>query len=187
MGGFIKLVVLVLLFLSLSVMAALGYHNFFATPKIAEKEVGPYLLATKRYVGSYSKINPTMKEVENVLKELNVYSTKGAGLYYDDPAQQKESELRSDVGVILEGVDEATIRKIEENLEIKEINRQMAIVVEYPIKSPLSYTLGAMKAYPAISKYWTERGYPDKAEGDFDLEIYDLSEKKIYYIMLVPE
>ena len=113
----------------------LYYHDFFSSPKIVEKEMGPFTIVSKRFAGPYYKVGPTMDEVDAWLRENGVESTKGVGLYYDDPADVKESELRSDVGNIVENVDEETLAKIKEKFEVKEISKTKFAVIEFPIKS----------------------------------------------------
>lgn len=127
--------------LLLVVVGVLSYHGFFSTPEVREKEIGPYLVAVKRFTGSYYKVGPTMTEVDNWLRENGVNSTKGVGLFYDDPAKVPESHRRSAVGNVLEGVDEVTLEKIKEKLELIEIKPSQAVVVDYPIKSPFPICL----------------------------------------------
>jgi hypothetical protein len=117
-----------------------------------------------------------------------VNSTKGVGLFYDNPAKVPESQRRSAVGnVFLEGVDELTLEKIKDKLEVIEIKHSRAVVVEYPIKTPLSYMLAPMKVYQEINRYWTNKGYPPETEGSFSIEIYDVPSKVTTYIMPIPD
>lgn len=180
-----KAILAILALLILAIIGILAYHGFFSTPRVTEKEIGPYTVATKRFMGSYYKVGPTMTEVDNGLKEIGIKATKGVGLFWDDPAKVAENKLRSDVGNILENVDAETLNKIKAKYEIKEIGRIRAVVVEYSMKSMLSYMIAPMKVYPAISKYWNEKGYPKDLES-FSLEIYDLPGKTTLYIMPIP-
>ena len=56
---------------------------------------------------------------------------------------------------------------------------EQSSVVEFPIKSTMSYMIGPMKAYPALSKRMKEKGFIPT----LSLEVYDLPNKKIHYIM----
>lgn len=181
-----KIILILLFSLIILVIGVLAYHDFFVNPQVTEKEMGPYTIAVKRFVGGYYKVGPTMTEVDTWLRSIGVNSTRGVGLYYDDPAKQKENELRSDVGNILEKVDKKILEKIKEKLEVKDIKKQKMVVVKYPIKSPFSYMLGPMKVYPAINKYWQEKKYPMNKEGSFGMEIYDIPGKTTYYLMPIP-
>jgi hypothetical protein len=182
----LKVVFVVFTVLLLIVVAVLSYHGFFSTPEVTEKEIGPYLIAVKRFTGSYYKVGPIMTEVDTWLRENGVNSTKEVGLFYDDPDKVPESQRRSAVGNVLEGVDELTLEKIKEKLEVIEIKPYRAVVVEYPIKTPLSYMLGPMKVYQEINRHWTNKGYPPEAEGSFSIEIYDVPGKVTTYIMVIP-
>jgi hypothetical protein len=53
------------------------------------------------------------------------------------------------------------------------------VVAEFPLKTSLSYMVGAMKAYPVLSKYIAEKNYKVTSS----LEVYDMSAKRIKYIM----
>lgn len=178
----LRALVAFVLFAVLVLGGVLVYHGFFTTPRVAEKEMGPYTVAVKRVAGPYYKVGPTMMEVDAYLRELGLEPTKGIGLFYDDPATVAESDLRSDMGDVLEGVDEEALAKIKEKYEVKDIPAVRSAVVTFPIKSMLSYMIGPMKVYPALSAYWKEKGYATDTEG-YSMELYDVPGKTIYYIM----
>lgn len=186
MKKILKAFLLVVVVLAALIGLTLAYHGFFDKYEVTEKEVGPYMLATKRFVGSYYKVGPTMTEVDTWLRENGVESTKGVGLFYDTPTEVEEDKLRSDVGNVLENVDEEKLIEIKEKYEVKELAKQNAVVVEFPIKSPLSYMLSPMKVYPIISKYWLEKGYPAEGGAGYSMEIYDMTGKKTIYVMPIP-
>jgi len=184
MNIFIKAAIYGLPGLIIVILVILAYHDFFKTPKIEEKEVGPFTIAVKRYIGSYYKVGPTMNEVDKLLRDIGLKPTRGVGLYYDDPAKKDQNKLRSDVGDMIGRVDEKTLEKIKEKLTVKEIEKQRAVVVTFPIKSPLSYMIGPMKVYPAITKYFKEKGYPEYSESKgYGMEIYNIPNKVTLYII----
>ena len=183
MKKFIKISLIILAVFVAAILGVLYYHDFFTSPKLVEKEMGPYTFATKRYVGPYYETGPTMDEVDSFLREMGVESTKGVGLYYDDPDKVAASELRSDVGNVLEGVDEETLSKIKEKFNVIEFEKANSAVVEFPIKSMLSYMIAPMKTYPVISNHWLEKGYREDIEDSFAIEIYDIPAKVSTYIM----
>lgn len=183
----LKIILVVVILLIAMLLGALAYHGFFSKIEITEKEVGPYTFATKRFIGSYYKVGPTMTEVDSWLRENGVMATKGVGLFYDDPVKVAEESLRSDVGNVLDNVDEKTLAKIREKFTVKDIARQKAVVIEFPIKSPLSYMLAPIKVYPMINKYWKDKGYSEMTSGGFSIEIYDIEGKITTYIMPIQE
>ena len=66
-----------------------------------------------------------------------------------------------------------------EGFKVDSVPKGNAVVVELPIKNNISYMIGPIQAYPAISKYMQAKGYKPK----LSLEVYDVPVKKIYYIM----
>jgi len=178
----VKIILLSFFFLGAVILFTLLFHDFFNKPKIEEKEVGPFKAVVKRFIGSYYKVGPTMTEVDGYLRKIGLSSTKGIGIYYDNPGKTSQDKLRSDVGDIIGQVGEPVIKKIRQKYEVKEIERQKAAVVTYPIKSFLSYMLGPMKVYPAIDEYFRKNGYSNYS---FAIEIYDIANKKILYMMPV--
>jgi hypothetical protein len=181
-----KIFLVLLSVITLSVLGTLYYHDFFSSPQVVEKEMGPYTIVTKRFVGAYHKVGPTMDEVDSWLRENGVESTKGVGLYYDDPAETEEIELRSDVGNIVENVNEETLVKIRERFEVKEIPKTESAVIEFPIKSPLSYMIAPIKSYPVLTQHWIEKGYV-VTDSDVGIEIYDIPGRVTSYMFSIPQ
>ena len=97
-----------------------------------------------------------MTKVYEALSGAGITTITGAGVYYDDPAVVTGSELRSDVGAIIDAKD---IGKLVANKDIKitTLTAGTKIVVEFPLKNSLSYMIGPMKAYPAITQYMKEK------------------------------
>jgi hypothetical protein len=175
-------VLIVLVVLSAIVFGILHFHGFFTTPKVSEEKIGPYTIATTKYVGDYSKVSSAMTEIESWLKDRGIPFTKGVGLYHDDPAKVDKNNLRSDVGYILDDFNDETISTIESKYEVSVISKTDAVIAEFPIKSTLSYVIGPMKVYPVINKYFSEKGYA-KNNGGYTIEIYDIPNKTMRFII----
>jgi len=168
-------------------LSILTYHDFFTSPEITEKEVGPYVFVTKRHVGSYYSVNSVMNEVDQSLRQMGLNPTVGVGMYYDDPAKVPADELRSDVGDVVEDLDPETLNKIKETFKVTEFPAQRAVVSTMAIKSPLSYFITPIKAYPALSQHWEQQGYPTEGIDNYaTIELYDIPNKSTTYIMPIP-
>lgn len=155
------------------------YIGFFKKIKIKEKEVGGFKIVGLELTGSYTESGKTMVTVEKKLKKLGVICENGFGIYYDDPKYVPENKCRSFVGNILEEKDFDKITELQlTGLKIDTINTAVAIVIEFPVRNSLSYMIGSMKVYPAISKYMTNKGL----RTTLSMEIYDNSAKKVIYI-----
>lgn len=163
--------------LALIVIGFLWYIGVFATIKVEEKTEGGYTVAGVEVVGPYSKAGQHIGEVANKLKEVGVLSTKGFGIYYDDPKNTPQEKCRSLVGFIIEQRD---IDKIKSTgLKVDSVPSAKAVVAEFPLRNMLSYMIGPVKVYPEISGYMSEKKYKPV----LSFEIYDSDEKKIIFAM----
>lgn len=154
------------------------YLGGFTQLEVKEQNMGPYTMAYVNFVGNYGKVWPSMTKVYEVLSGDGITTITGAGVYYDDPAVVTWAELRSDIGAIIDAKD---VSKLTANKDIKitTLPAGTKIVVEFPLKNSLSYMIGPMKAYPAITKYIKEKWYTGQVPM---VELYDMVAKKIYYM-----
>ncbi len=114
-----------------------------------------------------------------LLNDLNIATTKGVGIYYDNPQQVETSKLRSEIGCFLDSpVDSIQMAKISEKFRIKEIAKGQYLTTEFPNKGMLSIIVGIIKVYPAMTKFMEENGYKDQSPVT---EIYDEPTKTIIY------
>jgi hypothetical protein len=163
-----------------SVLIFMGYIGFFAKINIEDKEEGGYTVVGKEFVGEYSKVGKSMLDVDKELKNVGIASTKGFGIYYDDPQKVPSDKCRSLVGDILEEKDLNRIEELKgKGFKVDTITRISSIVAYFPIKSSWSYMIGPMKVYPEFSKYISEKKYKTTKS----IEIYDVPNKKIIFIM----
>lgn len=171
--------VVVLLVITL-LLLLVGYIGLFTTIKIEEKTVGGYKLAGKEFVGPYSKVGKLIMDVDKKLKDIGVISTKGFGIYYDDPKNVPADSCRSFVGNVLEEKDQGRMDELAlKGFKIDSIPFKNSIVAYFPIKTRLSYMIGPMKVYPEFSKYINEKGYKVTRS----IEIYNIPDKQIEFIM----
>jgi len=161
-----------------------GYSGGLSKVEVMEEQVEPMVMAVKEHKGSYAKTKVPMDEIYKGLLDIGIEAKRGVGLYYDDPAEVEEDDLRSEVGSLIEGDDLQKINLVRERFEVKEVEQMKAMVVEFPIKTMLSYMIGPMKVYPEIERYWMEKGYE---EAEYGIEIYDIEGKVIRYIMPIVE
>ena len=161
-------------------LGAWGYSGGMVKPEVVEKQVPAMMMVVKEHKGSYMKTKQPMDEVYEGLMSMGVEPTRGVGVYYDDPAEVAEEDLRSEVGSLVEGLSEEKLAEIREKFAVKEYEEMPAMVVEFPIKTMLSYMIGPMRVYPAIQTHWQGKGY---MESEIGIEIYDIPNKTITYVM----
>jgi hypothetical protein len=101
------------------------------------------------------------------------------GLYYDDPKTTDESELRSEVGSLIDEVQAGVIDYAKYN--VKTIGIDEYVVVSMPFVNTLSYFIGVIRAYPVLTKYTAEHGY---SSADYSIELY-MPDKTLYMFPIV--
>lgn len=176
---FIRNLVILLIILVVLALVNRRYLGGFTQLDVQEQNVWPQTIAYVSFVGEYGKVWPSMTKVYEVLSGAGILSATGVGIYYDDPAIVSWSELRSDVGAVIDPQDAS---KVSNNSEIRvtTLSAGDKMVVEFPLKSALSYMIGPMKVYPVMAKYMKEKWYNNQVP---TIELYDMVAKKIYYIV----
>lgn len=156
------------------------YMGYFSRVNIVEKDEGGFKVIGVNVTGPYSNVAKDMERVSKQLKEMGVICTKGFGIYYDDPKMVNAEKCRSFVGNIIDEKDFKIVSELKpEGLKIDSIPKAKTVVAEFPIKNTLSYMIGPMKVYPALSNYMSARGYTSV----LSVEIYDIPNKKIMFMM----
>lgn len=163
------------------ILAFVGYRaGLFHSVKITEKEIDTIELVYEEHTGSYSETGKLQDKIYyKLLNNEEIETYKGIGIYYDDPKETQQEKLRSKVGCIIEPADYDRIDKLENNYNVMEISGQKMIYTEFPYRSKMAIMAGIFKVYPKIEKYRQDKGYPKRES----IEIYDLPNKKIIYLM----
>ncbi len=166
----------------ITIIAGLSaYFGAFYTVKVKEELKGPYYMVYKYHQGDYSKVGPVMDEIYNDLKNnKNLFTSKGFGLYYDNPEKVKTEDLRSVVGCI---VPLAKLEGLEGDYKIAELPQSKAVVSTFPYKAMPSFIFGVIKVYPVLSKYITDNVPKVESKKEFAImEVYDMQNSIIEYI-----
>ncbi len=160
----------------------LAYYGMFATVEISEKNVGPFWVVYEKHIGEYKNVGPVMDEIYySLLNDHSIETTKGFGIYYDNPQKVDKDKLRSVVGCILKNADEGKIEDLRKKFKVKKYPASVSIVGEFPFKGKLSIIMGIFKAYPKLTAYIEKKGNPMCPI----MEIYDTPNKKISYVASV--
>jgi hypothetical protein len=176
----LKITLMIAATLAVIILLSGWYMGYFTQVKVIEKEAGGYKVIGVNVTGPYSNVAADMEKVDKQLKDMGVISSKGFGIYYDDPKVVPAEKCRSFVGSIIEENDFRIVSELKpEGLKIDSIPLARSVVAEFPIKNPLSYMIGPMKVYPALSEYMASKGY----RSALSVEIYDMANKKIIFVM----
>ncbi len=178
----------IIFFIVVVILIVLGIFSIisglFSSVRIKEKVMGPFKLVYKEHIGPYKETGKIQDEIyHKLLNEENIETYSGFGIYYDDPQNTPQNELRSKSGCILEEKDYNNIHQLDDNYNFMELEKQKFIYTEFPFKTKLSIILGTFKVYPKIEKHVEEKGY-EKREV---MEIYDVPNKNIIYLMPIEE
>jgi hypothetical protein len=176
--GRMKMVILMVLIGLGILVAVLGFFGGFSKVNLQNINVGGETLVYQKVSGSYSQSSKVSHTVYcALLHDYKIETTKGFGIYYDNPKHVEQNKLRSEIGCIVESVDDATIKKLQEKFLVKILPNETYLVSELPFRGALSVILGMIKVYPAIAKYIRENNYADAPI----MEIYDVPNRKIIY------
>ena len=170
-------IVIVFIVLGLSIVI-IGIFGGFNKVNIQTINTGGEILVYENVTGSYNQSSKISNKVyHELLNNFKIKTTKGFGIYYDNPKNVDQNKLRSEVGCIIENIDNDTLEKIKVNFQIKTLPNENYLVSEFPFKGFISIMMGMIKVYPKMGKYISENGFED---GPI-MEIYDVPNKKIIY------
>lgn len=179
------IIILTLFVLGLSYLI---YLDAFSTVVFKEEMKGPFKIVYKEHIGPYEKVGPTMDALYNELINDEIETSRGIGLYYDNPQEVEKSKLRAKVGSIIEEKDYENLEALSEKYEVLDLASQKYLVAEFPFKNKMSFMIGVFKVYPALNKYVKDNNLhmPEIGENAI-IEIYDIPNAKTYYLMPIKE
>ncbi len=173
-----KIILIVIVAIVALAVVAYAYYGGFKTITFKEEEQGGEIVVYENVTGDYSQSPEVQNKIYNaLLNDYKVETTKGFGIYYDNPKEVEKSKLRAEVGCIVEGLDSKTIAKLAEKYNVKTLPKRSYVVTEFSFKGKLSVFVGIMKVYPAMEKYCQEHEISNAPI----TEIYDVANKKIIY------
>jgi len=172
------LIFLVAIFAALAIY--LGQYGLFATVKAGEVEKPAYWLAYKVHKGDYRLSGQVMDEVYNsLLNDHQIETTKGFGLYFDNPQEVSTDQLRSVVGCIIENEQQALQLSLNSDLSVAQFPASKVVQATFPYRGEPSIALGIFKVYPVLMTEIYEKKYDMKPI----MEIYDQPNEVIEYSM----
>jgi hypothetical protein len=154
--------------------------GFFTRITVLDRQEGGIIVAGIDFKGDYSKVGEPMMKVDQQLRNAGIKSTRGFGIYYDNPQTVPSSSCRSFIGNVIEEKDYPRLEEIKKlGFRIDTIEKKSSFVVEFPYKNKMSFFVGPLRAYPVLSKKLQTSG----CKPSLALELYDMSAKMTYYIM----
>ena len=173
-----KAVLIILAVLVVLLIVVYAYYGGLRKISFSIENQGGETVVYENLTGDYSQTAKVSDKVYySLLNEDKVATTRGIGIYYDNPKKVEKSKLRAEVGCIVENVDGAVLAGLSEKYQVKTLPVSTFVVAEFPFKGKLSVLFGIMKVYPALEKFNKEHGYIESPI----TEIYDVPNKKITY------
>lgn len=174
-----KIVLFIFVFILAFVILVYGYFGGFRKIDLQIVTAGGEILVYEKVSGAYNQAAQISDKVYyELLHNHGIETTKGFGIFYDNPKNVEQSKLRSEVGCIVENIDAATLEKLKANFQVKTLPQENYLVAEFPFKGFPSIIIGMLKVHPALEKYTAENNLPDSPI----MEIYDgFVNKKIIY------
>ncbi len=174
----LKITLIILAVLVVLLLAVYVYYGGCKKIGFNIENQGGEIIVYENVTGDYSQAPEISDKVYYaLLNEEKIETTKGIGIYYDNPKNVAKDKLRSEIGCIVENADSVTLSKLSEKYQVKRVPQGEFVVAEFPFKGKLSVLLGIMKVYPALDKFCKEQGYVESPI----TEIYDMPNKKIVY------
>ena len=178
----LKITSLILILLLILFGSMYAYYGGFKTIAFKEETQGGETIVYEEMMGDYGQSpNVQNKIYYALLNDEKIETTKGIGIYYDNPKTVEKSQLRSEVGCIVEGLDSVAIAQLSEKYNVKNLPVSNCVVTEFPHKGMMSIIVGIIKIYPALETYCKQHNLGD---GPI-VEIYDIQNKKIVYRKLL--
>lgn len=176
-----KIIWLVVGLLAVGLLTMFWLGTFNEAVVHGPQERGPFNVVYLEHRGPYQEIMSVINEVQKYLDQKGTAGREAFGEYFDDPSLVKPEDLRSNGGVIVDGLlEEGGRLEPEEPYKFKTIERRLYLVITFR-GSP---ALGAMKAYPKADRWIEESDYVFSNEPA--LEIYRMEGKKMITEYLIP-
>jgi DNA gyrase inhibitor GyrI len=172
----LKIFLIVILSLTALTLLVSAWLGAFSKLEFQVKEQGGELVVYEDITGDYSKSAKVMDRVYySLLNDHAITTSRGFGIYFDNPREVEKSKLRSQAGCIIEEADIEKISFLPVNSMV--LPAKNYLVTEFPYKNQASVIVALMKVYPAMNRYVQENNIRMGAV----TEIYDIPNKKITY------
>ena len=177
-----KIAIIIIAVFVVLIISIYAYFGGFSKVSFKIENQGGETIVYENLSGDYSQSPKVSDKVYYfLLNDEKIETTKGVGIYYDNPKKVEKNKLRSEIGCIIDNADSVTLAKLAEKYQVKTLPEGDYVVTEFPFKGKLSVLFGIMKVYPALEKFNKENVFLESPI----TEIYDVPNKKIVYRMEV--
>lgn len=177
---FVKTFVAIIIVLFVAVFGFYAYYGGLNDITFKTENQGGETVAYESVTGDYSQTPVYTDKIYNsLLNEDKIETTRGFGIFYDNPKDVDTDKLRSEVGCIIDTtLDSIQTAQLSKKYNIKTLPQSKYIVAEFPYKGSASIMVGIFKVYPALENYSKENNITTTGPVT---EIYDVPNMKIVY------
>jgi DNA gyrase inhibitor GyrI len=130
------------------IMAA--HMGAFTTVELARERRGPYRIVCLPHQGPHNRIGEKILRVEDLLKDESDRLGLPCAIFYDDPSQVAEHELRARGGYVVKGAP--ALGPLPAELRVERIGRRDVVVATFEGHA----NLAPRKIYPALRGWLAE-------------------------------
>ncbi len=143
-----KIILIILAILLVLIIGIYAYYGGFRKIKFNVERQGGETIVYENMLGAYKQAPQIQNKIYYaLLNDEKIETTKGIGVYYDNPKKVEEAKMRSEIGCVLNDTDSATLEKLAGKYQIKTLPESNFIVAEFPYKGTLSVLVGLLKFY----------------------------------------
>ena len=172
-----KKFLIVVVFILLVAVLYLAMNGAFSSIVVKEDSMPGYRIVGIEHRGPYEKIGDSFNRIHELADSYGV-PVKMIGVYFDNPEKVPSDSLRSIAGIIVSENDSVKLSR-EGSIVNFSIPPGTAAVTDFTTEGKIAMIIGAMKSYPALTKYMEASGKADSIQ--FVYEVY--SEKSTRYVM----
>ncbi len=144
---------------------------------IDQKPFGPWQVVYLEQEGSYGQTGSSIEKVSEALAGVDVEPQFALAVFYSNPDNLPEDELKSEAGFVLAKDDLPKIRGLSSEFKTRELQRKMYVFTDFPNRNFLSYFIGPMMCYSRLENYCEDL----RLEFNSSVELY--RNDRIYYLV----
>jgi hypothetical protein len=144
--------------LSLLFVGLAAWLGAFTKLQINDSVQGGYVVAGYDHTGPFEKIGAAFVRAQATADSLGLSSDEMIGIYYSNPEEVEEDSLLSYAGVVLGRTSENLGTMDFSDLRLERIPEGRALWIDFAKPNDLAIMVGAMRAYPMLTKASIEAG-----------------------------
>ena len=144
--------------LSLLIAGLAAWLGAFTKLQINDSVQGGYVVAGYDHTGPFEKIGAAFVRAQSTADSLGLSSDEMIGIYYSNPEEVEDDSLLSYAGVVLGRTSENLGTMDFADLRLERIPEGRALWIDFAKPNDLAIMVGALRAYPMLTKASIEAG-----------------------------